>query len=128
MVTYHPDILPFNIAVVRESELKDLKEFTDSDGNSISIDKNALGAVIRAIRNDSENGTKACYSMIVFKGVPNVSTIAHEAFHSACDLLENIGIDFIHYGNNEVYAYTIGYITGCINDALHKDSIWEDEK
>lgn len=125
MKTYHPDILPFNIAVVKNSELKNLKEFTDCEGNKISIGENVLGAVVKAIHNDSENGRKACYSMIVFRDTPNVNTIAHEAFHSACDLLESVGIDYTHYGSNEVYAYMIGYIVDCINDALNKDKVWE---
>lgn len=125
MITYHPDILPFNIAVIRLSELKDLKEFTDVEGNEISLREGVLGAVIKGIRNDTEHGTKVPYSIIVFNEVPTVGTIAHEAFHSACDLLENIGIEYRTYGDNEVYAYVIGYIVGCINDALNKDKVWE---
>lgn len=127
MITYHPDIFPFNIAIVEANEVKDLYEFTDSEGEKIQVNNGISGMVVKAMRRDKETGTSTAYSMIVFRGIPTVNTIAHEAFHSACDLLENIGIDYIPT-NCEIFAYTIGYIAGCINDALHKDSVWEVDK
>lgn len=124
MITFHPDIFPFNIAVVRASELEGLGEFTFSDGSKIKYAENALGMAVKAIRTDKDNKTSCPYSMIIFKDRPSMPTIAHEAAHSAFDLLENIGIS--HKGStDEVYAYTIGYITGCITTAINKDSVWE---
>ena len=125
MVTYYPDILPFNIVVCRSNELDSLTDFVDENGNKIMYDESALGEVVRTIQIDKEHNTRTCYSMLIFKERPTSKTIAHEAFHSACDLLENIGIHYEKYGDNEIYAYTIGYIVNCINDALNKDKIWE---
>lgn len=127
MVTYHPDILPFNIAVVRVSEFEKMTDWTDNAGQSLKVyDEPSLmqGAVIKGYRKDKELGS-ICYSIIAFPSRPNAETIAHEAFHSACDLLEHVGICYSGSDANEVYAYTIGYIVGCINDALNKDKVWE---
>lgn len=127
MVTYHPDILPFNIAIARISELP-IEGFTDAEGGIIEKNKGAtwLGCAIKAIRHDREYGNIP-YSLLLFPAKPKEETIAHEAFHAACDLLENINIHYRAYDANEIYAYVIGYITGCIHDAIKKDKVWELE-
>lgn len=126
MVTYHPDILPFNIVVVHFSELEKMTDWVDETGAPLKPDENALvqGFVVKAYRKDKELGN-ICYSVIAFPSKPNSQTIAHEAFHSACDLLQGVGILYDRFGANETYAYTISYIVGCINDALNKDKVWE---
>lgn len=127
MVTYHPDILPFNIAVVRVSEFEKMTDWTDDTGQPLKADDGPSimqGVVIKGYRKDKELGN-ICYSIIAFPSKPDAVTIAHEAFHSACDLLEHVGIHYSRFDANEVHAYTIGYIVGCINDALNKDKVWE---
>lgn len=119
MQIFQPDILPFNIAIIKASELESKKsEFTDEDGNDVDLPKGSLGCVFRGYHN------KHCYSIIVFSSRPTSDIIAHEAFHSACDLLENIGIQYDRFGNNEIFAYTLQYIVRCINQTIEKES-WE---
>lgn len=127
MRTYHPDILPINIAIIREEEIgsnPDLKSFTDTEGNPLRASKGALGWVLKALRHTESYTVN--YSVICFCERPTVNTITHEAFHAACDWLGQLGIDFDNNCANEIYAYVIGYISGCINDAISKDKIWND--
>lgn len=125
MVSYHTDIFPFNIMVASVKELPQLKEdgFQDLDGEELSFPDYASGVTIKAVRK-SDKGT-ASYSVLLFKNKPSVDTMAHEAFHAACDLLENAGVMYHRFESNETFAYLVGYITGCINDAVNKDKIWE---
>lgn len=128
MVTYHPDILPFNIAVAHVDEFDKLTDWTDDTGHPLTKDAPALmkGVEIKAYRHDKKYG-KICYALIAFPKKPTQETIAHEAFHAACDLLQHVGIHYARFDNNEIYAYTMEYIVGCVNDALQKDKVWKDE-
>lgn len=67
MVTYHPDILPFNIAVVRISEFEKMADWTDDTGQPLKADGPELmqGIVIKGYRKDRELGN-ICYSIIAF--------------------------------------------------------------
>lgn len=47
----------------------------------------------------------------------NIGTIAHEANHSAENLLENIGV-YHNSNTSEVYSYVIGFITQKIYETL----------
>lgn len=119
MEIYQPDIFPFNIAVMHAKELdSDKNVFTMEDGGKLKMSERAAGTVFRGYRG------KIPYSIIVFSSVPSHELIAHEAFHSACDLLENIGVDYDRFGNNETFAYTLQYIVRCINLTIEKEA-WE---
>lgn len=127
MVTYHPDILPFNIAVVHTNEFEKMTDWVDDTGQPLRVDDGPslmTGVVINGYRKDERLGD-IHYSIIAFPKKPTAETIAHEAFHSACDLLQNAGICYSRFDTNEIYAYTIGYIVNCINDALNRDKVWE---
>lgn len=59
MVTYHPDILPFNIAVVRVSEFEKMTDWTDDTGQPLKADYGPSlmqGVVIKGYRKDKEWG------------------------------------------------------------------------
>lgn len=122
MKTFKPDIFPFNIAVASFKELNEIKKmFVDYLGNEIDISDGAAGVVVKAVTREQP---KEAYSLIVFNGKPSISILAHEAFHSACDLLDRVGIEHVD-GSSETYAYVIGYISECINTAIITDKIWE---
>lgn len=119
MKIYQADIFPFNIAVMNAKELdSDKNVFTMKDGEKCKMSEGALGTVFRAYKG------KIPYSVIAFNGVPTHDVIAHEAFHSACDLLEHIGVRYDEFCNNETFAYTLQYIVRCINLTIEKES-WE---
>lgn len=48
-----------------------------------------------------------------------INTISHESFHAAQKILDRVGVDFSKGGNNEVYAYLVGYIDGKILEKLN---------
>ena len=123
----HPEILPFNIAVVHTSEFEKMTDWVDATGQPLHVDDGPslmAGVVIKGYRKDKKFGDIG-YLIIAFPNKPTAETIAHEAFHAACDLLQNVGIHYARFDANEIYAYTIGYIVNCINDALNKDKVWE---
>lgn len=120
MKVINTDIYPFTLCIAEVAELGEItKTFVDADMNEIVFPKDAAGITVRA--SYRETG-KSCSLIVVNKGVSNMGTLAHEAFHATTDLLENIGI--FHDNNsssiNEVYAYVIGFITQKIYDV-----IWE---
>lgn len=119
MQIFQPDIFPFNIAVMHAKELdSDKNVFTMENGEKCKLVEGALGVVFRGYKD------KVPYSIIVFSGVPTHDIIAHEAFHAACDLLENIGVQYDRFGSNETFAYVLQYIVRCINSTIEKET-WE---
>ena len=118
MEIFQPDIFPFSIAI---GQINDAKEFVDEDHKEIVVNESALGVTIRAYRIDKENNKEYPYALIVFPSKPSVATIAHEAYHAATALLENIHV-YASAASEEVFAYLIGYISDCIDKTVQK--IW----
>lgn len=117
MKVFEPDIFPFRFCVAEMKEAKRLKEvFVDADGDEILFPDGINGLVVRAKYKDSG---KMCSLIVVDKGIANVGTVAHEANHSAENLLENIGIYHCSQ-TSEVYSYVIGFIAQKIYE-----TIWE---
>ena len=117
MKTFETDIFPFRFCVAELKEYKEIKEtFVDLDGDEIMFSTDMAGLVVRAKYKDSG---KMCSLIVVNKEVANVGTVAHEAHHSAENLLENIGI-FHNSSTSEVYSYVIGFIAQKIYE-----TIWE---
>lgn len=117
MKTFETDIFPFRFCVAEMKEAKRLKEvFTDADGDEIFFSDSISGLVVRAKYKDSG---KMCSLIVVNKDIANVGTVAHEANHSAENLLENIGIYHCSQ-TSEVYSYVIGFIAQKIYE-----TIWE---
>lgn len=117
MKTFETDIFPFRFCIAEYEEVKEVKEtFVDWDGDEIMFPEGASGFVSRAKFKDSG---KICSLIVINKREANIGTAAHEAFHSATDVLENVGI-FHNGGVSEVYAYVIGFIAQKIYE-----TIWE---
>lgn len=51
------------------------------------------------------------------KTAQEAGTLAHEVFHATCAMLENIGMS-LSDDSEEAYAYTIGFITEKLNEAM----------
>lgn len=51
------------------------------------------------------------------KTAQEAGTLAHEIFHATCAMLENIGMA-LSDDSEEAYAYTIGFITEKLNEAM----------
>lgn len=117
MKTFKTDIFPFAICIAEVKEMEKVKEsFTDESGEEISFPKGARGVVCRALSKDF----KIAHSLIVVnKEYATFGTAAHGANHSACDLLENIGVPRC-FQTEEVYSYVIGFIAQKIYE-----TIWE---
>lgn len=117
MKTFETDIFPFRFCV---ADFKDVKEITSTfinvDGDEICFPEGASGVVVRAKYRDSG---KMCSLIAINKEFANIGTAAHEANHSAEDLLENIGVYHCSQ-TSEVYSYVIGFITQKIYE-----TIWE---
>ena len=117
MKVFETDIFPFRFCIAEYKEYKGVKEtFVDWDGDEIMFSEGAMGFVARAKFKDSG---KICSLIVINKREANMGTVAHEAFHSAENVLENIGI-FHNSGSSEVYAYVIGFIAQKIYE-----TIWE---
>lgn len=117
MKVFKTDIFPFRFCIAELKEHKDIKAtFVDLDGDEIMFSKDMAGLVVQAKYKDSG---KMCSLIVVNKDVANVGTVAHEANHSAENLLENIGIYHCSQ-TSEVYSYVIGFIAQKIYEA-----IWE---
>jgi hypothetical protein len=59
---------------------------------------------------------------IILRREPSCEAIAHEVMHTADDLLSTCGIHLCS-GTEEVYAYTVGYISGRIHRYIHRHDI-----
>lgn len=87
------------------------------DDTSILDDKwNAYTAytVIGAYEKDTD---KDCIIIILNKledSVENANTFAHESFHAAVAILDSCYIKLTE-DTNEVFAYLVGYLTGCVH-------------
>lgn len=51
------------------------------------------------------------------KTAQEAGTLAHEIFHATCAMLENMGMA-LSDDSEEAYAYTIGFITEKLNEAM----------
>lgn len=59
---------------------------------------------------------------IILRREPSAEAIAHEVMHTADDLLSSCGIHLCT-GTEEVYAYTVGYISGRIYRYIARHNI-----
>jgi hypothetical protein len=59
---------------------------------------------------------------IILRREPSCEAIAHEVMHAADDLLSTCGIHLCT-GTEEVYAYTVGYISGRIYSYVYRHDI-----
>lgn len=115
MKVFETDIFPFVFCVAELNERKEITDtFLDADGYEITYPDCISGLVVRAKYKDTGS---ICSLIVINRKNSNIGTIAHEANHSAENLLENIGV-YHNSNTSEVYSYAIGFITQKIYETL----------
>jgi hypothetical protein len=53
------------------------------------------------------------------RGMVNIRTAAHEAYHVADFVMERVGMEYKHNSCNEHVAYLVGYVCECLADGAN---------
>lgn len=53
------------------------------------------------------------------KGMVNIRTAAHEAYHVADFVMEHVGMDYKYNSGNEHVAYLVGHVCECLADGAN---------
>ena len=110
MKFYDPQIYPVGLVLSRTGEEIN-RYYNGTEGAPIETSETAeeRGAIATTYKLKRKTGDYYAVG-IVFRRKPTVQTIAHEAFHAAHCIMQYIGEDFIYEGNNESWAYLVGWI------------------
>lgn len=121
MRTYDPVIYPLNLVVSGSIEQINAK-YEIPGGGKVEKSETAIASTYKL---NGKNGGGGAVVILINKR-PDISTIAHEAFHAAHDIMTYIHEDFVYDGTNESWAYLIGWIALCIEDFVKKE--FKEEK
>lgn len=127
---YDPMIYPRKLFVMKECEIKDIKErFSTRDDEEIEIEiEKGSESALRTFPMVKIKDTGAYGELVVVFVKPkyvSCGMISHEAFHVTMDILSELGVMF-HADNQEPIAYMVGWVAQCIHDVITGEAHRED--
>ena len=121
MIYCEPCIYPVGLCISKSiEELR--KHYVAEDGSELEprTEEERKGVTATTYKMNRRKG-HGCAVGIVFWKKPVIDIIAHEAFHAADYIFNELGVDFVTDGSNEHWAYLIGWIAGCCGDFVKKE-------
>lgn len=112
---FYPSVYPRRVWIVKKASNDQIKaSFCERDGKEIVFGNdtgNEAACMVFPSIMLKENGKYGV--LVVMREDLNVGQIAHEASHVALEIFNDVGA-CITYGNQEPYAYLVGWVADCI--------------
>lgn len=119
---YYNGVYPVNVYICIDGRLDLIcNKFKDSEGNDLVLDEFTKSKDVQAfvVPNVTYKETGDGGMLVVFKrkSAMYASVMAHEAFHAASMILDLVGVTYHPGDTNETFAYLIGWVVSCCEDA-----------